>query len=116
MSLEKSYWNHNGKFQALADALNKLVPCEGNIKGKNNVALERFRKASNCYYDLYNNGLGNRASSFSKLFGIAAGNYRLWNNRFSYSPALYEIVEVEMDKVILAAAAEQLNNLPSAKD
>ena len=106
-----TYWNNNGRFQALADALQKYIPVEGPVaNAKKNPALEKFRKAVNCYYDLYNNGLCNRAAQFSKIFGIATGQYKYRNGRygFEFTQIMYDHTEEAMDAIVLAAAAEQL--------
>jgi len=104
--MQNTYWNHNGRFNDMANKLQELIPAEGAVKNiTKNRALERFRKAVNCYYDLYNNGLCNRLAAFNKLFGIAASNYRYSHGRFGQS--FYEYVERKMDQFILDAYAEQ---------
>lgn len=110
--MQNSYWNNNSKYQALADALHTKIPGSGSVENpKKNPALEKFRKAVNCYYDLYNNGLCNRAREFAKVFGIASTQYRfrLRNYGTDYSPVMFELLEDKMDEIVLAAAAEQLN-------
>ena len=105
-NFENTYWNHSGKYEAAAQELNKLIPCEGAVERPHkNRALEKFRKASNCYYDLYNNGLCNRARSFARVFGIASSAYRIGNWRFAMG--LYTATEVAMDDIVVAAAREQ---------
>ena len=104
--MQNSYWNRNGRFETFAAALQERVPVEGAVKNvQKNKQLERFRKAVNCYYDLYNNGLCNRKAAFNKIFGVAANNYALGRGRFN--PSLYEDVEREMNKIVLNAYAEQ---------
>jgi hypothetical protein len=103
--MSNTYWSNNGKFQTTADALQALIPDEGDIKGNKNKALERFRKAVNCYYDLYNNGLCNRARSFAAVYGIGASSYGSYGR--GYSPRLYARVEDKLNEIIVAAAAEQ---------
>lgn len=104
--MQNTYWNHNGKFETFAAALQERVPVEGAVKNvQKNKQLERFRKAVNCYYDLYNNGLCNRKASFAKIFGIAANNYAYGRGRFD--PHLYADVERKMDEIIVDAYAEQ---------
>ena len=64
-----SYWNSNGTYQAQYEELIKLVPREGEIKKgmcKHVFSLERFRKACNSYYDVFNNGGGNRDASTAR--------------------------------------------------
>lgn len=48
-----SYWEKKGKYQDKADILNKLVPDMGE---STDTRIETFRKASNVYYDIHNNG------------------------------------------------------------
>ena len=118
---EHTYWNHKGKYPDIQDALSKLVPEEGVVfHPKDNPALETFRVASNCYYDLYNNGLCNRAEEFEKVFGFE-GPYREYgpeeddDDRRSYNEndeawwtqANINRVEDAINRIILAAAKEQ---------
>lgn len=104
--MPNTYWSNNGKFQATADRLQALVPDCGEVpNASKNKALERFRKAVNCYYDLYNNGLCNRARSFAALYGISASNYGSYAR--GYSPRLYARVEEKLNSIIELAAQEQ---------
>lgn len=65
-----TYWNENGKYQAAADAMGKLVPRQGDCtKGS---LLELFRLAANAYYDLFNNGLGNAQVRLPELIDALA--------------------------------------------
>jgi len=106
---EKTYWSNKGKHQALADKLQVLVPVSGPIKGSKNRMLEKFRKASNAYYDIFNNGGCNRGHSISAIFGIAMRDYRSSEGRIHYTDweSIHKVVEPIMDKIILGAAAEQ---------
>jgi len=104
-----SYSNGNGQYQNFADALMKLVPTEGEIKG--NPTLERFRVACNNYYDVMNNGGCNRGRSIGKMFpGVMSHiNERL---RFRSTPnwdAILEMMDGKMDEIILAAAKKNLS-------
>lgn len=109
---EATYWANKGRYQDLANALNRLVPVEGEIKGKDNKALEKFRRASNAYYDIFNNGGCNRAAQIRAIFGFGISRYR-YNHRFDWD-GIHKQTEPVMDQIILAAAAEQLAKLPSA--
>ena len=111
--MENTYWNSKGTHQNLVKQLNELVPAMGEIQGKQNKALEKFRKASNAYYDIFNNGGCNRAAEIRGIFKFgmtsmsevvrgANGKYRKY-----HWDAIHEKVEPIMDKIILAAAAEQ---------
>jgi len=107
--MKNVYWNKNGKFQTVAMQLEAMIPMEGAVKNpKKNRQLEHFRKAVNCYYDLYNNGLMNRAQSFAKVFGISSGEYKLFSNgRSEFADCLYEDTEKAMNSIVYAAAVEQ---------
>lgn len=110
--MEFSYWNHNGKYQHLAGELHKLLPLAGPVQNaKQNPALERFRKYANAYYDLFNNGGGNRRQAVQAYF---PGAYRC-ANVYRYN-GIYAITEPRMDAVILAAAREQglISNVEAA--
>ena len=51
--IKNSYWNNNGRFQMYVEELEALIPSEGEVdEPRKNKALDKFRKASNCYYDL----------------------------------------------------------------
>ena len=103
-----TYWNRNGKHEELAQKLQALIPHEGQVANpRKNKKLEKFRKAVNCYYDLYNNGLCNRASSFAKVFGLPAREYRLIGKFLRYDASLYADTEQVMDKIVYEAAVEQ---------
>jgi len=103
-----TYWNHNGKYNTLAAQLQELIPAEGAVVNpRKNKKLEKFRKAVNCYYDLYNNGLINRASSFAKVFGIPARDYKYGLGRRGFMACLYIETEQVMDKIVYEAAVEQ---------
>lgn len=100
---KNSYWNSNGKYQHLAGELQKLIPVAGEVENqKQSPALEKFRKYSNAYYDLFNNGGGNRRQAVQTYF---PGAYRK-ANEFRYR-GVYAITEPTMDAVILDAAHEQ---------
>ena len=101
-----SYWNNNGKHQQLADKLQKLIPAQGSVeRPRKNRSLEHFRKAVNCYYDLYNNGLCNRVAEFRNVFDISSSHYKYGFGQYYHN--MYEIVEARLDSIIQAAAKEQ---------
>jgi hypothetical protein len=106
-----TYWCKKGKHEDLHTALQELIPDEGKVKSHiKNRALERFRIASNCYYDLYNNGLCNRARSFARVFGFGAFTLMagsLKTGGYTITQPLIDRTEGKMDEIILAAYAEQ---------
>ena len=107
-----TYWENKGRYQAKADSLKDLVPFFGSATNAktSNKQLEKFRKASNCYYDLYNNGLCNVAREFSTVFRIPGVPREIKQNYGRYdmiSKATADAIEAKMDEIILAAAKEQ---------
>lgn len=99
------YWNSRGRYQRKADKLYALIPAKGEVPNpRKNPALEKFRKASNAYYDLYNNGLWNRAKEFRSVFGF--GGTFIAKSRFTDADAIARL-DAAMDEIILAAAKEQ---------
>ena len=57
--MEKTYWNHQGKFQTAYDELVNLMPASGKC---DTVAGELIRSVSRIGYQFYNNGFGNNVS------------------------------------------------------
>ena len=111
--MENTYWNDKGTHQYYMKALEPLIPLQGSIKGRKNVKLEKLRKAINCYYDLYNNGLGNRDRSFSKIFGheVLASHIKYYMTiRMPVPQRYYEAIERVMDGIIEDAVLEQLSD------
>lgn len=129
LNLENTYWSDAGSHQAMLEKLNVLVPDEGSVvNADENPALEIFRIASNCYYDLYNNGLCNLADEFRDTFGFGPKEEddrvldpdRCWGEccreePFDAGTAYFESldnaevqkIERRMTKIIVAAAKEQ---------
>jgi hypothetical protein len=108
--MENTYWNNAGAHQNLVDQLNSMIPAMGGIKGSKNTALERFRRASNAYYDIFNNGGGNRGRSIGKFFeGVMfyINHYNRCNFGSINWDRIHMITEPKMDEIILAAATEQ---------
>jgi len=107
-----TYWENNGQYQNLVRPLAKQLPTFGSVPDAKtaNKHLEKFRKAQNCYYDLYNNGLCNKAREFSTVFRIP-GVPREIKQNYRYNTLVCktteELIEAKMDKIILAAAKEQ---------
>lgn len=107
------YWSHKGKYQAAADKLQELIPSEGSVdRPYKNKKLEAFRKAANAYYDLYNNGGGNRAGSICKIFHVRMSDHKDYTRKYSYRQSLYDLVEARMDEIVAEAAIEQGIALP----
>ena len=122
-----TYWSHKGKYPATQEALAALVPAEGEVKDhENNPALEKFRIAANCYYDLYNNGLCNRWEEFEEVFGFVgpyreeeadeddddSRSYYIDNDETWWTQANIDRVEDGINVIILAAAKEQGITVP----
>ena len=117
MAHENTYWNHKGTYPEAVEKLQALIPAEGAVANPyKNKALERFRKAQNAYYRLYNDGDFN--SGKGRMFGIEYISrfrtrkfYTARNGRMQsygcWAQGLYDEVEVGINKIIEAAAKEQ---------
>ena len=117
MANENTYWNNKGTYPEAVAALQALIPDEGPVANPyKNKALERFRKAQNAYYRLYNDGDFN--SGKGRTFGIEYISrfrtrkfYTAHNGRMQsygcWAQGLYDEVEVGINKIIEAAAKEQ---------
>ena len=105
----KNPWGVNQGFSHLNNNLNDLLPFEGRCEFPNskNKALDKFRRAQNAAYDLFNNGLCNKQSLFKKIYGWSVG-YRetSYANRMTWSHWEDRVEEV-MTPIIIAAAKEQ---------
>ena len=105
----KNPWGVNEGFKYLQEKLDELLPWEGRCEFPNskNKHLDKFRRAQNAAYDLFNNGLGNKRSLFNKIYGWSVGpkdtcyatkrNWSHWEDR----------VEEVLTPIIIAAAKEQ---------
>ena len=113
-----TYWNRKGTYTYTISELKKLIPSEGPVVNPyKNKKLERFRKASNAYYRLYNDG--DFDARKAKVFGINSYLYNFRINKYykdgagtpkhfsTWSQDLYDEVEVGMDQIIVEAAKEQ---------
>jgi hypothetical protein len=103
-----SYWCNNGRFQTVGDTIKKFIPVSGPC-GKNQPKLEALRKAINCYYDLFNNGLCNRAREFRSVFGFSPRKlyheYSTTEIDFQHNVMNLRL-NLAMDRFILDAALE----------
>ena len=102
-------WGMNQGFSHLNNNLNDLLPLEGRCEFPNskNKALDKFRRAQNAAYDLFNNGLCNKRSLFQNIYGWSVGvrdtsyatkmQWSMWEDR----------VEEVLTPIMLEAAREQ---------
>lgn len=108
--MHSTYWNHNGRYEKEAKKLNRLIPTFGAVDFPRsaNKALEKFRVASNAYYDIYNNGTGNRDSAIRRLFDVSPGEIRHYFRYYSRLPEwIVRHIEEKMDEIVMAADKEQ---------
>ena len=117
MANENTYWANKGTHQAIIEKLQALVPEDGPVaQPYKNKALERFRKAQNAYYRLYNDGDFN--SGKGRMFGIEyistykrrqfyTGHNGRMQSYGTWAQGLYDEVEVGINKIIEAACNEQ---------
>ena len=111
-----SYWDGKGKYQKQYDELHKLVPRYGSVeKGtcKHKISLERFRKACNSYYDVFNNGGGNRDASTSKFFpGVLYSIRYSWKHNINVDwDYVHRICDEKMDEIIAEAYVKNIGKL-----
>lgn len=106
-NLFQASWGLNPGFKRLADGLNGLIPLQGKVSNprSKNKNLETFRKAQNCIYDLFNNGLCNRRSEFVRLFDFSPPASRYWTD--VNLDCIENRVEEIFTPIIIAAAKEQ---------
>ena len=105
-------WGCTPLTQHLASKLDQFLPLMGEIDNpKENPALEKFRKAQNVVYDIFNNGFGNRYREWRNL-GVRKRDLPLptyYNNY--YWPGNWdrvnEYVEEAFTPIVMAAAKEQ---------
>ena len=102
-------WGMNQGFSHLNNNLNDLLPLMGRCEFPNskNKALDKFRRAQNAAYDLFNNGLGNQRALFKNIFGWSVG-VRDTSNATSLQWSMWEDrVEEVLTPIMLEAAKEQ---------
>lgn len=103
------YWNQKGKYQKLYDVLQPLIPIMDACP-PNQPALDKLRRAGNCYYDLYNNGLCNRAAEFRRVFGFG-GKVIMDERRYRNQTEIDRLeakLDAAIDEFVLAAALESV--------
>ena len=102
-------WGVNSGFERIREELNKLIPLEGKCEfsRSKNKNLDKFRRAQNAVYDLFNNGLCNKRGLFLQIFGWAP-TQRDCNHAARMQWSRWEDrVEEVLTPIIIAAALEQ---------
>lgn len=102
-------WGINSGFEHLVDKLNELLPAQGKCANSRstNKHLDKFRRAQNAAYDLFNNGLGNKRSLFVSIFGWAPTQKSTYYASSMTWSQWEDNVEEVLTPIILAAAKEQ---------
>ena len=109
LELFTNSWGVNSGFEGLRDKLNELIPLEGKceLSRSKNKHLDKFRRAQNAAYDLFNNGLCNKRGLFVQIFGDAPTQKSV----YYFTKVSWEQWEDRVEKIltpiILAAAKEQ---------
>ena len=105
-------WGCTPTTNRLRDSLNNLdhFPLQGECPKKYtaNKELERFRRAQNVVYDIFNNGLMNRGKQL-KILGLRKCDMPFpdeWNWRGNWD-RIEEMVEEKFTPIIMKAAREQ---------
>ena len=105
----KNPWGVNEGFKHLQEKLDELIHFEGRCEFPNskNKALDKFRRAQNAAYDLFNNGLGNKRGLFKNIYGWSVGPRDTgYANQMTWSHWEDRVEEV-LTPIILEAAKEQ---------
>ena len=103
----KNPWGVNEGFKHLQEKLEELLPFEGRCEFPNskNKHLDKFRRAQNAAYDLFNNGLCNKKNEFRKIFGFTYSKTHEWNKTQWFY--VEEIMETHFTPIIQNAIKEQ---------
>jgi len=109
IELFKNSWGINEGFEDLQEKLDALIPMMGKVEfsRSKNKKLEKFRVASNLIYDLFNNGLMNRASHFRQFFGFSVYKSRYQGITQSQFKNYSEQLEPILTDIMQEAAIEQ---------
>lgn len=108
---QNTYWEEKGLHQEMANELDLLIPFMGSVENKRyRKKLERYRKAANAYYDIFNNGGYNMGREIGATFGALSDLIKLedWE-------AVYEIVEPIMHKIIVEAYLAERHHIDLVK-
>ena len=109
LELFTNSWGLNSGYENLANQLQELIPMQGRCESpmSKNKHLEKFRRAQNAAYDLFNNGLGNKRGLFVSVFGDAPTQ----KSTYTFTKCSWEMWEDRVEKMltpmIIAAAKEQ---------
>jgi|15BtaG_2_1085339.scaffolds.fasta_scaffold00554_20 hypothetical protein len=112
---KKANWGVTDKTYKLSRDLDALIPPTGSVENpKKNPALEKYRKAHNVVYDIFNNLLINRAYDCRfALDGLRKSELYLPVHTKEYGylggswDQVNELVEAKFTPIIIAAAKEQ---------
>ena len=119
-----TFWDNTHENSGLDKLVSERIPLSGEVKkdyrGHKVTELERFRKMSNAYYDIFNNGGGNRGRAISRYFGtdildiirnrIDPSFWSTENSREAWN-RIHSIVEPIINEQLLKAAEEQNVNV-----
>ena len=107
-------WGQTATTKPIVEKLDELIPLEGKVTNPVKYKhLEKFRKAQNVVYDIFNNGLMNRGKAL-KVLGLM--KYDLFLDEYNYRGELLwaanwdknnEVVERVFTPIVMAAAKEQ---------
>ena len=106
-------WGCTEVTKELAVKLTELIPLQGSVENpRKNRHLEKFRKAQNVVYDVFNNGLCNRGSEINRVLGVKARDlnlpkYTYGNYHAGNWDQVEELVEEKFTPIVMNAAKEQ---------
>ncbi len=110
MNTANTYWGNQGRYQAMYDNLWLKVPAQGPVTDVDprRKKLEKLRRAAGAYYDMFNNGGGNRAPEIRKIFGIGVRTLTNKNTRQIDFDRAVKLFDPIIDKLILDAEKERI--------
>ena len=106
---KKAEWGMTPETKELVEKLDMLIPLTGKVKDKK---LEKFRKAQNVVYDIFNNGLCNLGRQL-RVLGLCKYDLNLpyfYGGGYEYPgnwDQVNEVVEKAFTPIVMAAADEQ---------
>jgi hypothetical protein len=99
-----------GDLEIITDKLMELIPAQGaceNARGKNKH-LDKFRRATNVVYDIFNNGLCNRANQLRVLDNnLRVHDLPVHSRQANKWDIIEDRIGGHFRKIIIEAAKEQ---------
>ena len=107
-------WGVHKDFEGIVRSLTILLPDSGEVEGEDNKSLEKFRKASNVIYDIYNNGLCNRGREL-RVLGLTKADISDYPPRYGFVVhPKDEVIWEAFRPIVIDAVDEQFSRVLSS--